>query len=226
MTRYAVLAGVSQRCGFQQKSLCNIYDFLKSSSGGAWSDREILILPEGVDEAMLKFVLKRVAEDGTDFLFLYFCGNADDTVNQGGFTIGGEKIKRIYIDETCKSQVTVFDACEVLVPVDDDFCGECENDFVDDGDCVSVEEKQQIAAARILSDEAFSRVNGSLWLNGCGESGRSVLGEDDCGVYTSAFLEGLCTSKRMLDFVAADRNGRFMCEVARVGAEVRKSCCV
>lgn len=217
MKRYAILAGISSHCGFQQKSLCDIYDFLKSVSGGAWSDREILILPEGVDEAMLKFVLKRVAEDGTDFLFLYFCGNGDDSVNQDGFTVGGEKIKRTYIEETCKKQVMVFDACEALVPVDDDFCGECEEDFADDGVCVSVEEKQQIAASRILSDEAFGKVGGSLWLNVCGEDGKPVLTEDGCGVYTEAFLEELCTSEKMLDFVAADRNGQFVCDVARIG---------
>ena len=219
MKRYAVLAGISRKAGFQQKSLCDIYDFLKSSSGGAWSDREILILPEGVDEAMLKFILRRVQEDGTDFLFMYFCGNEDDTVSADGFTVGGEKIKRIYIEETCKSQVVVFDACTAVVSVDADCDGENEReeDFVDDGDYVSDEEKQQIAAARILSDEAFLRVKGSLWLNGCGEGGKPLLGEDGCGVYTAAFLEGLCTLERMLDFAAADRNGRFVCEVARVG---------
>lgn len=222
MTRYAVLAGISERCGFQQKSLCDIYDFLKSSSGGAWSDREILILPEGVDEAMLKFILRRVSEDGTDFLFLYFCGNADDWGNADGFTIGGEKIKHIYIEETCKKQVTVFDACEAVVPVDDELCDECE-DFTDVEDRVSDEEKQQIAAARILSDEAFGKVNGSLWLNGCGEGGKPLLGEDGCGVYTAAFLEGLCTSEKMMDFAAADRNGRFACEVTRVVAEKQSS---
>ena len=217
MKRYAILAGISSHCGFQQKSLCDIYDFLKSSSGGAWSDREILILPEGVDEAMLKFVLKRVAEDGTDFLFLYFCGNADDTLDAEGFTVGGEKIKRIYIEETCKKQVMVFDACEALVSVDYDCEDECEEDFVDDGDCVSVEEKQQVAAARILSNEAFLRVNGSLWLNASSEGGKPLLGKDGCGVYTASFLEELCSSEKMLDFVAADRNARFMCEVARIG---------
>ena len=220
MKRYAVLAGISRKAGFQQKYLCDIYDFLKSTSGGSWSDREILILPEGVDEAMLKFTLRRVQEDGTDFLFMYFCGNEDDTVSADGFTVGGEKIKRIYIEETCKSQVVVFDACTAVVSVDDDCDGEneSEEDFVDDGDYVSDEEKQQIAAARILSDEAFLRVKGSLWLSGCGEGGKPLLGEDGCGVYTAAFLEGLCTSDKMLDFVAADRNGRFVCEVGRVGS--------
>lgn len=217
MKRYAVLAGISRKAGFQQKYLCDIYDFLKSTSGGSWSDREILILPEGVDEAMLKFILRRVSEDETDFLFLYFCGNAGDWGNADGFTVGGEKIKRIYIEETCKKQVTVFDACEAVVPVDDDFCDECEG-FSDIEDRVSDKDKQQIAVARILSDEAFANVNGSLWLNGSGEGGKPVLDKDGCGVYTAAFLEGLCTSDKMLDFVAADRNGRFVCEVGRVGS--------
>ena len=217
MKRYAILAGISSHCGFQQKSLCDIYVFLKSVSGGAWSDREILILPEGVDEAMLKFVLKRVAEDGTDFLLLYFCGNADDSANQDGFTVGGEKIKRFYIEETCRAQVTVFDVCEALVPVDDELCDDCEEDFSDAGNCYSCEEKQQIAAARILSDEAFLRVNGSLWLNASSEGGKPLLGKDGCGVYTASFLEELCSSEKMLDFVAADRNARFVCDVARIG---------
>lgn len=224
MSRYAILAGISSKNGFQQKSLCDIYDFLKSRAGGAWSDQEILILPEGVDEAMLKFILRRVAEAGTDFLFLYFCGIETDSVTQDGFTIGGEKIKHFYIEETCKAQVTVFDACRTLIPVDDDFdddCDESEEDFEDDGDCVSSEEKQQIAAARILSDEVFDKMRGSLWLNGCEDGGKPVLSKDGCGVYTAAFLEGLCTSEKMLDFVVADRNGRFLCDVARVGAEKR-----
>ena len=229
MSRYAILAGISSKNGFQQKSLCDIYDFLKSRAGGAWSDQEILILPEGVDEAMLKFILRRVAEVGTDFLFLYFCGNEADRGSQNGFTIGGEEIKRVYIEETCKAQVTVFDACRTLIPVDDDFeseYDESEEDFGDKGNCVSdgensVYEKQQIAAARILSDEIFGKMSGSLWLNGCGDGGKPVLGKDGCGVYTAAFLEGLCTSEKMLDFVAADRNGRFLCDVVRIGAEKR-----
>ena len=72
-----------------------------------------------------------------------------------------------------------------------------------------------------MSDEVFDKMRGSLWFNGCGEDGKPVLREDGSGVYTSAFLEGLCGSEKMLDFVAADRNGRFLCDVARVGAEKR-----
>lgn len=209
MNRYAVLTGISGHCGFQQATLCDIYNYLKSTTGGSWSDKEILILPEGVDEAMLKFILHRVSEDGTDFLFLYFCGNADDTVSADGFTIGGEKIKRFYIEETCKKQVTVFDACEALVPVDDDFADE-EN---------SVYKNQQIAAARILSDEAFGKVNGSLWLNGCSEGGKPLLDKKGRGIYTEKLLESLCDSDTFLDFSSAHKNARFMCEVSFAMAE-------
>lgn len=224
MTRYAVLAGVSEKAEFQQESLCDIYDFLKSTNGGSWSDREILILPEGVDEAMLKFILRRVSENGTDFLFLYFCGNENDRLTSEGFTIGGEKIKRIYIEETCRAQVTVFDACSALVSVDDD-CDECE-DFSDAGNCDSCEEKQQIAAARILSDEAFSKVNGSLWLNGCGDDGKPFLDEKGRGIYTAKLLESLCDSDSFLDFSSAHKNARFMCEVsfAMAGKECKGEC--
>lgn len=224
MTRYAVLVGISSHCGFQQTTICDIYNFLKSSEGGSWSDREILILPEGVDETMLKFILRRVSEDGTDFLFLYFCGNENDHLTSDGFTIGGEKIKRIIIEETCRVQVTVFDACSALVSVDDD-CDECE-DFSDAGNCDSCEEKQKIAASRILSDEAFGKVNGSLWLNGCSDDGKPLLDEKGRGIYTAKLLESLCDSDSFLDFSSAHKNARFMCEVsfAMAGNECKGEC--
>ena len=224
MKRYAVLAGVSEKAEFHQESLCDIYDFLKSTNGGSWSDREILILPEGVDEAMLKFILRRVSEDGTDFLFLYFCGNENDHLTSDGFTIGGETIKRICIEETCRAQVTVFDACTAVVSVDDD-CDECE-DFSDAGNCDSCEEKQQVAASRILSDELFGKVNGSLWLNGCSDDGKPFLDEKGRGIYTAKLLESLCNSDSFLDFSSAHRNARFMCEVsfAMAGEKCKGEC--
>ncbi|AEE17289.1 hypothetical protein [Treponema brennaborense] len=206
MTRYAILAGSSAQAGFQQKSLCNIYDFLKSTAGGFWFDREILILPEGVSVPLLKFILRRVAESGTDFLFLYFCGNQADERTRGGFTVGGTEIKYNYIEEICPHQITVFDACAALIPMDDDCAAECTADFAD---------KRQSAAARILSDEAFCSLNGGLRLNGCGDGAQPVLGADGSGVYTAALVEALCSADTLLDFTAADRNARFACAVAR-----------
>lgn len=110
------------------------------------SIRKFLILPEGVDEAMLKFILRRVSKDGTEFLFLYFCGNGNDRLTSDGFSVGGEKIMRIIIEETCKAQITVFDACTALVPIDDD------SDYEVNDDC-----KDDIEAARNDANRDFCR---------------------------------------------------------------------
>ena len=40
-----------------------MYDFLTSSSGGAWAEKEIVFFPNGVDDAMLAFVLERLKAD-------------------------------------------------------------------------------------------------------------------------------------------------------------------
>ncbi|AEE17645.1 hypothetical protein [Treponema brennaborense] len=224
MTRYAVLAGCSEKEDFRQKSLCDMYTFLKSFAGGAWADKEILILPAGVNVSMLKLILRRIAESGTDFLFLYFCGNGHDRLTADGFTVGATEIKRIYIEETCENQVAVFDACENLVsddaaeaPVWDavDFDANAAVSAINAED-VCRTNGQLLAAARILGDEALGRIKGSLWLSGCtaGIGGeRPVLGADGSGVYTAAFTESLGAADTMLDFTAADRNARFACSV-------------
>ncbi|MGN0728905.1 hypothetical protein [Treponema sp.] len=206
MTRYAVLAGSSSKEGFRQKSLSCIYTFLTSTAGGAWAEKEILILPDGVDIAVLKRVLHGVAESGIDFLFLYFCGNERDSLTSDGFTVRGTEIKRIYIEETCKKQVVVYDACKALVS-DEEFYSEVDGDVPDE---------RQYAAARLLSDDSLASADGGLWLNCCGEGGNSpVLAEDGNGIYTAALVEYLCGSEKMLDFAAADRNARFSCGVVR-----------
>lgn len=208
MKRYAVLAGSSEKQGFVQKSICCIYDFLKSTSGGAWLDREILILPEGFDVQMLKFILRKIAEDKTDFLFLYFCGNGNDVLTAGGFTAGGTEIERKYIEETCKKQVVVFDTCEALVPADDDGAETCDET-----------DERQTAAARLLGNSALSSVDGGLFLCGNAVGERPALGADGSGLYTAHLIEKLCASDKMLNFTAADRGARFACGVAKVSAE-------
>ncbi|WP_041610390.1 hypothetical protein [Treponema brennaborense] len=234
MIRYAVLAGTSSKAGFQQKSICSIYDFLKSTAGGAWADREILILPEGVDVPLLKFILRRAAECGTDFLFLYFCGNEHDGLTGDGFSVGGTEIKRSYIEETCKKQVTVFDTCAALVPADDDGADDDGAEIwnADDGataccaDTGDGADERQLAMARILGDEALCAVDGGLWLSGCTEGERPVLRVDGCGVYTAALVESLAAADSMLDFRTADRSARFACAVARAAAEAQREAAI
>jgi len=50
-----------------------MYDFLTSSSGGAWAEKEIVFFPNGVDDAMLSFVLERLKADKAEQIFLICC---------------------------------------------------------------------------------------------------------------------------------------------------------
>lgn len=212
MKRYAVLAGTSDKPGFQQKSLSDIYNFLKSAVGGTWLDREILIIPEGFDIPMLKFILSWIVKDEIDFLFLYFCGNENDIRTVNGFFVEGTEVKHTYLEVIGKKQVAVFDACTALIPDED-------NDKKEKND----ENDRQVEVARLLSDKAFSAVNGGLFLSGCDVGEHPVLGLDGSGLYTTHLIKEFCQSEKMLDFAVADRNARFVCKVAEIAAKVRKA---
>lgn len=70
MKKYAILCGSAPR-GFTQKKINEMYDFLTSSSGGAWAEKEIVFFPNGVDDAMLAFVLERLKADKAEQILLY-----------------------------------------------------------------------------------------------------------------------------------------------------------
>ena len=70
MNHYAILCG-SAPGGFTQKKINEMYDFLTSSSGGAWAEKEIVFFPNGVDDAMLAFVRERLKADKTEQIFLF-----------------------------------------------------------------------------------------------------------------------------------------------------------
>lgn len=212
MKRYAVLAGTSDKPGFQQKSLSDIFNFLKSATGGAWFDHEILIIPEGFDIPMLKFILSRIVKDEIDFLFLYFCGNENDIRTVNGFFIEGIEVKHKYLERIGKKQVVVFDACTALIPDED-------NDKKEMND----ENARQVAMTRLLSNKAFLVLDGESFLSGCDVGERPMLDSDGSGLYTTHLIKELCQSEKMLDFAAADRNARFVCRVIEISMEMRKA---
>ena len=72
MPRYAILCG-SAPSGFTQKKINGMHDFLTSDAGGAWAEKEIVFFPNGVDDAMLSFVLERLKVDKAEQIFLYIC---------------------------------------------------------------------------------------------------------------------------------------------------------
>ena len=72
MKKYAILCGCAPN-GFTQKKINEMHDFLTSDAGGSWAEKEIMIFPNGVSEAMLSFVLERLKAEKTEQILLYIC---------------------------------------------------------------------------------------------------------------------------------------------------------
>lgn len=71
MSHYAILCG-SAPDGFMQKKINEMHDFLISDAGGSWAEKDIVIFPNGVDEAMLSFVLEGLKADKLNkFFYIY-----------------------------------------------------------------------------------------------------------------------------------------------------------
>lgn len=100
MTRYAILCG-SAPDGFTQKKINEMHDFLISDAGGSWAEKDILIFPNGVTEAMLSFVLERLKADKTEQILLYICTLSPVADGDKSVWLGGEEISRSVIEAFC-----------------------------------------------------------------------------------------------------------------------------
>lgn len=100
MSRYAILCGSAPR-GFTQKKINEIYDFLTSSSGGAWAEKEIVFFPNGVDDAMLAFVLERLKADKAEQILLYICTLTPFADEDKSVWLGGYEVRRSLIEAFC-----------------------------------------------------------------------------------------------------------------------------
>ena len=93
MTRHAILCG-SAPDGFTQKKINEMHDFLTSEAGGSWVEKEIMIFPNGVDEAMLSFVLERLKADKTEQILLYICTLSLVADEDKSVWLGGEEVRK------------------------------------------------------------------------------------------------------------------------------------
>ena len=100
MTRHAILCG-SAPDGFTQKKINEMHDFLTSEAGGSWAEKEITIFPNGVDEAMLSFVLERLKSDKTEQILLYICTLSPVADDDESVWLGGEEIRKSVIEAAC-----------------------------------------------------------------------------------------------------------------------------
>ena len=93
MTRHAILCGCAPD-GFTQKKINEMHDFLASESGGSWAEKEIMIFPNGVTEAMLSFVLERLKADKTEQILLYICTLSPTADEDKSVWLGGEEVRK------------------------------------------------------------------------------------------------------------------------------------
>lgn len=116
LKKYAILCG-SAPDGFTQKKINEMHDFLTSSSGGAWAEKEIAIFPNGVDEPMLSFVLERLKADKAEQILLYICTLMPVADKEKSVWLGGDEVRKSVIESFCadgRSQV-VYDSCREMV---------------------------------------------------------------------------------------------------------------
>lgn len=100
LKKYAILCGCAPD-GFTQKKITEMHGFLVSDAGGAWTEEEIMIFPNGASEAMLNFVLERLRSAGTEYVLLYICTLSPVSDKETSVWLGGEEIRRSVIEPFC-----------------------------------------------------------------------------------------------------------------------------
>ncbi len=102
LKRYAILCG-SAPDGFTQKKINEMHDFLTSEAGGFWAEKEIMIFPNGVSEAMLSFVLERLKADKTEQILLYICTLLPVVDEDKSVWLGGEEISKSAVESVASA---------------------------------------------------------------------------------------------------------------------------
>ena len=100
LKKYAILCG-SAPDGFTQKKINEMHDFLTSDAGGFWAEKDIVIFPNGVTEAMLSFVLERLKADKTEQILLYICTLSPVADEDKSVWLGGYEVRRSLIEAFC-----------------------------------------------------------------------------------------------------------------------------
>ena len=100
MNHYAILC-CSAPDGFTQKKINEMHDFLISEAGGSLAEKDILIFPNGVTEAMLSFVLERLKADKTEQILLYICTLSPVADEDKSVWLGGYEVRKSLIEAFC-----------------------------------------------------------------------------------------------------------------------------
>ena len=108
LKKHVILCG-SAPDGFTQKKVNEMHDFLTGEAGGFWAEKEITIFPNGVDEAMLSFVLERLKADKTEQILLYICTLSPVADEDKSVWIGSDEVRKSVIEAFC------VDGCGLVI---------------------------------------------------------------------------------------------------------------
>ena len=121
LKKHAILCGFAPG-GFTQKKINEMHDFLTSEAGSSWAEKEITIFPNGVDEAMLSFLLERLKADKTEQILLYICTLSPVADEDKSVWIGENEVRKSVIEAFCADGCgqVIYDCGRELVREEDE----------------------------------------------------------------------------------------------------------
>ena len=90
MTRYALLCGSAPQ-GKMQIKVDSMYDTLIA---GGWNERDIMVFPNGIDEAALVYALTNLRMSGLGHLLIYVCTETPVEDSERTVWLGGNEIQK------------------------------------------------------------------------------------------------------------------------------------
>ncbi len=124
MTRSAFLCGFAPD-GFRQKNLISKHDVLKMQCG--FSEKEIFVFPNGIQEFFLETILNRSFDSEVDEVILYFCTQTKAELSAKIIKLGENEIRKDVISYYSNLAKKI----EMPFSVEYDFS----SDFVSDEEC-------------------------------------------------------------------------------------------
>ena len=98
LSKYALLCG-SAPDGMMQKKIDELYDSLLSENGGRYEENEIMIFPNGIDEASLVYVLNKLRMGGVNQILLYICTVSPAEDWERTVWLGGNEIRKVIFEK-------------------------------------------------------------------------------------------------------------------------------
>ena len=95
MTRYALLCGSAPQ-GKMQRKVDSMYDTLIA---GGWDERDIMVFPNGINEAALLYVLTNLRMSGLGHLLIYVCTQTPVADSERTVWLGGNEIQKRILEQ-------------------------------------------------------------------------------------------------------------------------------